>query len=375
MRLTTLAIRNVIRRPARSSLTICGLALAVGTVVALVGIAQGFEESMVALYEGRHVDIVVVQAGGIQKLGSGLDEGLEEEIRRLPGVRTVSPGLADMISLDKYDMFGVLLRGLSPDSPEFNDVRLVAGRRLNPGDGQCIMLGKVLAKDLDKSVGDTLEVLDGQPHEVVGVYESFSLYENGSILMLLKGMQQLLYREGEVSGFAVICDQKDEASIQRLCEQIRALAGGLDVQPTQDFIDSVVEIRSARAMAWFTSAIALVVGTIGTLNTMLMAVFERLREIAVLRAIGWRKRRVVRMVLYESILLALVGAGIGTLLAIGLTQFLSRLPAADRLVSGEIAPSVLLQGLAIAIIIGVVGGLYPAYLAARVAPATGLRYE
>jgi len=375
MRLTTLAIRNVVRRPARSSLTIGGLALAVGTVVALVGIARGFERSMVALYEGRNVDIVVVQAGGVQKLGSGLDETLGEKIRRLPGVRTVSPGLADMISLDQYDMFGVLLRGLSPDSPEFNDVKVVAGRRLKPGDRQCIMLGKVLAKDLDKSVGDTVEVLEGEPYKVVGIYESFSLYENGSILMLLEEMQRLLYREGEVSGFAVISEYDDQESIRRLCEQISALSGGLDVQPTQDFIDSVVEIRSARALAWLTSTIALIVGTIGTLNTMLMAVFERIREIAVLRAIGWRKGRVVRMVLYESILLALAGAVVGTVLAIGLTQFLSRLPAADRLVSGDIAPSVLLQGLAIAIIIGVVGGLYPAYLAARVAPAAGLRYE
>lgn len=375
MRWFSLILRNVRRRPGRSALTICGLALAVLTVVALVGIARGFERSMAQLYQARGIDIVVLRAGGVTQLGTGLDERLGEKIARLPDVRLVSPGLADMIALDQYDMFGVLVRGLAPGGPEFDDVRVVEGRLLADGDEDAVMLGHVLAGNLGKRVGETIELIEGRPLRIVGIYETFSLYENGSVLMLLGPMQRLLQREGEVSGFAVVCRRKDEASVRRLCDEIARLGPRIEAMPTSRFLDSIVDLRRARAMAWFVSTVALLVGAIGTLNTMSMSVFERRREIAVLRALGWRKSRVVRMILGEAVVLALAGAVVGTVGAWGWLQALTRWTAAGRLVSGQIAPSVVLHALAVAVLIGLFGGLYPSILAARVAPAEGMRYE
>jgi putative ABC transport system permease protein len=163
--------------------------------------------------------------------------------------------------------------------------------------------------------------------------------------------------------------------LEALGRQIEALAPALQALPTREYADSSVEIRTARAVAWLTSTIAVLIGMVGMLNTMLMAVFERTGELALLRAVGWSKLRVMKLVLLESLFLALAGAAGGTLLAIALIQVLCRLPASEGLLTGHVAPQVILQGLAIALAVGVLGGVYPAYRAARLLPTVGLRHE
>jgi putative ABC transport system permease protein len=349
--------------------------MAVGAVVALVGIARGFEQSLRAVYEGRGIDLMVLRAGSMQRFSSVLDAGLGQKIRQLPGVQAVYPGLVDVVSFEDLNLFGVVIQGFPRDAGPLENVKLIAGRAMGPRDRRVVMLGKVLAQNLDKTVGQSFEVVPGETFQVVGIYESFNVFENGSMIMALDELQQLMGREGEVTHFMVRSDQHDQATLERLRRQIKALAPAIEAMPTRQYVDASVEIRMARSVAWLTSSIALIVGTIGMINTMLTAVFERTRELAVLRAIGWRKARVVRLILWESVLLGLAGAAVGTVVAIGLTQFLSRLPASGRMVSGEISLEVILQGLLIAVLVGVAGGLYPALRAARLLPTEGLRHE
>ena len=101
-----------------------------------------------------------------------------------------------------------------------------------------------------------------------------------------------------------------------------------------------MRMQLAGAMAWMTSVIALVIGAIGTLNTMLTSVLERTKEIGILRAIGWPKGRVVRMILLESCSLTLLACLIGTLLAFGSTWALSQAPAAKGILNRVLAAHV-----------------------------------
>jgi putative ABC transport system permease protein len=131
----------------------------------------------------------------------------------------------------------------------------------------------------------------------------------------------------------------------------------------------------AHGMAWVTSIIAVVVGAVGTLNTMIMSVVERVREISILRAIGWRKSRVVRMIVGESLLISVVGAVVGALAAWALTRWLSTQPMASAFLEGSIAPTVFGKGFLLALLVGLIGGLYPAFRAAQLLPAEGLRHD
>ncbi len=375
MRFTTLLYRNIVRRKTRSALTISGIAVAVCAVVALVGIVQAFQNSLLTLYEERGVDLIAVRAGGVQRMGSTLDEAIGAKIRQQPGVRDVTAGLVEVVSFEEMDMFGVLVRGLSDDSFMLKDMNIVSGRPLAPDDTQAVILGKVLAKNLQKKVHDTIEVFEDEPFEVVGIYESFTMFENGSMVMPLPELQRLMDRQGEVTAFLIVAEYSDGPSLEDLQQRIADLAPNLEVLPARELVDSAIELRMARAVAWMTSTVALLVGTIGMINTMLTAVFERTRELAVLRAIGWRKWSVMKMILCESIVLALIGAVVGSLAAVGLTRLLGALPISERLVAGGIAPEVVLQGFAVALFVGVAGGLYPAFRAARLAPTEGLHHE
>jgi putative ABC transport system permease protein len=147
----------------------------------------------------------------------------------------------------------------------------------------------------------------------------------------------------------------------------------LGAMPTQDFVESTTQLRLAKAMAWMTSAIALIIGGVGILNTMIMSVLERTQEIGVLRSLGWRKSRIVRLILGESMLLTLFGALVGTVSAVGLTNALIYLSVVPGIVQGDFSPQVLLTGLSMALLVGLFGGLYPAWRGANLPPTEALR--
>jgi putative ABC transport system permease protein len=185
-----------------------------------------------------------------------------------------------------------------------------------------------------------------------------------------------LGQPNKVTGFQVIVNNpNDQAAVERIRQQIQGLGLNLSASPIHDYVTNNTQIRIAHAMAWVTSVIALIIGVIGVLNTMVMSVFERTREIGILRAIGWRKTRVIRMVLSESIFLSLAGAVVGTLGAIVAVQVLHRLPEASGFVQGEVSPQVVLYGFCIALAVGLLGGAYPAYRGAQLLPTEALRHE
>lgn len=378
----SLVLANIFGRLTRSALTVSGIAVAVCAVVALVGIARGFQRSLLEIYEKRGIDLLVLQANKVQQTSSVLPEELVGRIAALPGVQQASPTLSDVVALDNNDLVGVPVQGWPDDSFLLNDMDIVEGRIFTAADAQPdangvpggLLIGNGLAEATGAKVGGTIEVVSGAPYRVVGVFESFNVFESGSIIMPLAALQSLMLREGEVTAVMVIGRQRDEASIEKLRRQIEALDPKIIAKPTREFAENTPEMKMTQSVAWLTSSIALIVGSIGMLNTMLMAVFERTREIAMLRAIGWRKSRIVAMILWEAVLLALAGAVVGAVLALVLTKWLSQLPA-GRMVSGDISPLVVAQGFFLAVLVGLLGGLYPAYRAAQLLPVEGLRHD
>jgi len=375
VRLSSLVLHNIFRRKVRSALTLSGVAVAVGAVVALVGIAQSFERSLLAVFQQRGVDLIVVRKGSVQRMNSDLKEELLPQIRALDGVREVSAGLIEALSLEQHDLFGIITRGVPPDSFLLRTLNIIDGRAFTGEDHNVLMMGRVLAANLGMKVGEKLALMPGHEFTILGIYESFNVFENGSIFTRLDDLQRVLGREGEVTAFIVTAEQKDSARLQALRARIHALAPYLEAMPTQEYVDTTAEIRLARAAAWLTSSIALMVGVISMVNTMSTAVFERTREIAILRAIGWRRSRVMRLILLESIFLSLAGAVIGSLLAIGITNVLSLIPSSGRMVAGNVDWGVILKGFSIALGVGILGGVGPALRAMRLQPTVGLRHE
>lgn len=370
-------LKNLWRRPARSMLTIAGLAVAVGAVVALVGVATGFERSFIEMYRQRDVDIVVQRkGGGEERLNSGLPEQLGPLLAQVDGVKQVVGGLVDFINFPDHSLYNVLINGWPADCPWFDQLKFIEGRRLEKGDQGKVILGRVLANKLGAKVGDTLDIYS-KKCEVVGIYESTIVYENGGMFVLLKELQspEMMNRPNEITGFTIQAKKPiDEQGLQALRKRLEAVQEGmLEATPATDFVRNVSQIRVGRAVAWLISAIALFIGAIGVLNTMVMSVYERTREIGTLRAIGWKKSRIVRMVMSESLVLSIAGGLIGTAAGIGLAKALSSLRNVSGISEGNVAPAVIAQGFAVAVLVGLLGAVYPALWSANLLPTEALR--
>ena len=127
-----------------------------------------------------------------------------------------------------------------------------------------------------------------------------------------------------------------------------------------------------QAMSWGTSLLAVLVGVLGVMNTMLMTVFERTQEIGVLLALGWKRGRIIRMVLWESALLGLLGGVAGVLIGAVGVKVLGAMRAIRGLLEPDLSISLLAVSVAIAVAVGVVSGLYPAWRSSRLVPSRAL---
>jgi putative ABC transport system permease protein len=130
-----------------------------------------------------------------------------------------------------------------------------------------------------------------------------------------------------------------------------------------------------KALTWVVSIVAMVIGAIGMLNTMAMSVLERTQEIGILRAVGWPPSRVLRMILGEATLLSLIAAVVGTAGAWIALHLLSLSPKVNGFIEGRLAPVVIAEGIAITLLIGLLGGIFPAFRAARFLPTEAIRHD
>src|SRR5262249_40670980 len=148
---------------------------------------------------------------------------------------------------------------------------------------------------------------------------------------------------------------------------------GLAAMTTAQVLRSHAEVRVAGAIAWVTSAIAIVIGVVGLLNTMAMSVLDQTQAIGILRALGWHKWRVVRMILGEALVLSVTGAVVGSIGAVALVQVLTQVPAAEGILQGGIPLKILTLGFVISVAMALVGGALPAWHGANLPPTDALR--
>ncbi len=360
MRIWSVAGKNLLRRPARSILTAFGIAVAVSSVVALVGVSQSLEGSFLDLYYKRGADLVVQPRGGAVQLSKGIKLAFGDQIRSIPGVHQVISGLMDMVAFEDKNLFMVIVYGWEPDCLVLDRAHILSGRRLQSGDERKVMLGRILAANLDKKTGDRVQ-LYGQDFEVVGVFESFSVYENGAVFMLLDELQRQMDRAGEVTGFIVDSADKRPPAVAEIRRQIEALNPAVAATPCAEFVSSLSQMKIARTMSWFTSTFAIVIGAIGVMNTMAMSIFERRGEIASLRAMGWQKWRVAQLILSESLILSVIGAVLGVAAGLAIIIGFTHWRRTSGLVQGDISLLAIGEGICVALGIALVGAAFPAY--------------
>ena len=243
---------------------------------------------------------------------------------------------------------------------------------MHDGAEKAVVLGRLAAEVLKKKVGDKVQIeVDELP--VVGIVDGQALVENGAIILSLSVLQAVTGNEGKVNFIDVrVTPKTTKRDVARLCQQVKEIFPLGRAMVANEVVGTSQGFRIARAMSWGTSLLAIVVGVLGVMNTMMMTVFERTQEICILLAIGWKRSRIMRMILWESALLGFLGGVIGTLLGVVGVKLLVTAPAMRGLLEPDLSPRLLITAVAIATVVGVVSGVYPAWRSSGFRPSQAL---
>ena len=369
-----MTIRNLLRRKARSLLTIFGIAVGVAAVVALGALAEGFIAGYSALAGGSGTDLLVMQDDALDIVFSAVDQEVRPALEGLSGVEKVSAMIYTFAATEGVPYF--IVYGYKPGSFAIDHFKVVEGDPLsNPGHhrgGEPLLLGRAAADDLDKQVSDRFRLYESV-YRIVGIYETGQPFEDGAAVVTLEEAQSISGKPRQVNAF--LLKVRDGADIERLRERIERRFDEFTATTSAGFQQEQEMLQYVHAFTWTVSLVAILIGGVGVMNTMLMSVFERTREIGVLRAVGWRPLRILRMVLSESLLLSVLGGGIGVLLGIGGVRAMEGVPSASAFLPDTFPPGILAQGAGVALVLGLTGGALPAWRASRLTPAEAMRYE
>ena len=370
-----MVFKNLLRRKGRTLLTVLGIGIGVAAIIALGALADGLEAGYDTILSGSQADLILSDPNAMDISLSTVDESIGEELIAMPEVSAVSGMLQGIIQAEDMPYFFVF--GYPEGSFILQRFQIVEGvalysREADAMHGTPLLLGSAAAEALNKSVGDTIRVA-GRPFRVVGIYQTGDAFEEGGAVIRLRDAQELLGKPRQVSLFYI--QLKSQAPRDRLEERVARRWPNLGLSTTEDLADRQLMGSITRGYMWAIAALAIIIGGVGMMNAHLMSVFERTREIGVLRAVGWRSQRVLRMILEESVTVGLlggvVGVGLGWLALLSVSDVVSAFGAT----TGNIRPSLLLQAFVVVLVLGLVGGLYPAWRASRLEPIEALRYE
>ncbi len=369
-----LILRNLFRQKIRTGLTVLGMSIGITAVVALGIITESALSATVELFKAGGSDFAIGRAGSSDLTFSVLTDEDLAEVVSYDEIEHVTPVLLAFSRVGSNPFF--LQIGIRSADLDYFDAPLKEGRRLE-GDGRReVMLGAQAARDLGAEVGGTV-ILRKEPEEaftVVGIYDSGTTYLNGGAILSLDDLRELERKADLYSLFFVRV--KPGVDVDALATQIEAdhpsLAKLVESGDIGD-VDQGLEIMNAINLG--VTILAVFIGGIAVMNTMVMAVFERTREFGILRAVGWRTRRILQMVLGESLFLCLIAVLLGSGVAVGLTRLIVLVPTIRAFISPEYPLEPFIRGLIVGLAVALLGALYPAYRAAQLSPAQAIRYE
>jgi len=362
-----MAVRNIFRQRTRTLLTTLAIGVGVGMVVALGGIADGFVDQLGSMGSASG-ELTITETKASDMSLSAIDDKVGRFAAGLPGVEQVSGMLFGVASVPGTPYFFAM--GLDATSYAIRHYAITEGERLRlPRE---IILGKIAAKNMKKKVGDTMTV-SGSTYRVVGIYETGTSFEDAGGVLDLQEAQRLFKRPNQVSFFYI--KLKDLGQADAVKQQVENRFPQVSVSKSSEFADKTNDMQTFRGMANALSFLSVLIGGVGIMNAMLMSVYERTREIGTLRALGWRRRRVVGMIAREALVLSFLSGLVGIVCGVGLGALIGLEQSMGSYLKPTYTSALFVQAMLVALVLGSVGAIYPAWRAANLSPIEALRYE
>lgn len=365
-----LVVKNPFRSKTRTILAVIGIAIGIATIVALGIITDGLKSSTEETLKSGGSDFMVVEANVSDMMFSSIEDERVDDLKNTAGVEDAVGVLIGIYPVENNPYFAVM--GIKGDKLSLGGITLTSGQSFSEGKNE-IILGKAASQKLDKTVGDTME-LSGKEFKITGIYETGDLQQDAGAFMPLDKLQDLEKKEDKVT--MIFAKLNKDANLEEVTGRIdNAYTKELmTIKSLEDFGKVDSGLKMIDTASWAISLLAIVIGGIGVINTMIMTVFERTREIGVLKAVGWKNRRILGMILGESIVITLVAGIVGVVMGIVAIQLLMAI-GMDGFIQPVYTMNTFAKALGIALFVGLIGGFYPAYRASRLPPTEALRYE
>ena len=378
--------RSLMGRPVSTAFTALGIAMVVAVFIGMLALANGFASALITT--GSNANALVLRKGADSEMASGLDRASSDIIAADPHVARAPDG-TPLVSKEVYivipfgriqdttQMANVVLRGISDQVWDVREHLVVTeGQRPRAGQNEVCIGEKLLGRFPHTGVGDAVTIA-GRPWNVVchftaggSAFESEVWGMNEQVMPVMRGdvFQSVTFRLNDPAGF-------EEA--KRALEADKRI--GVDVHREFDFYTQQSQLLGniLRILAVMITSIMAVGAVFGAINTMYAAVASRSSEIAVLLTLGFRPRSILASFLAESVLIALVGGVIGCLMALPvngiITSTTNWASFSEIAFSFRITPGLLLSGLVFGVVMGLVGGILPAWRAARMEVVKAIR--
>ena len=370
-------IRNLFARRATTLMTALGIALTVAVLLSIMAMVEGLRSSLAAT--GHPLNLLVMRKGATAELNSNVTQEQFQTIKVKPGIARLPNG-EPAVSLEVITIIilespenpagiNISMRGLTETGFAMRDgIRIAEGRMFQPGRRE-LVVGKGLAKRYPKArLGEKLSLGRGD-WEIVGVMDAGRSAANSEVFCDLAQLAADQNRETALS--SILVRATDAVAMQALTNDLKE-DRRMNVEAKSETAYYQEQMSSAAPIQFLGTFVAIIMAigsSFAAMNTMYAAVARRSAEIGTLRVLGFSKPGILLSFLIEALLLSLLGGIIGCLLVLPLNDFTTGIGSfvtfSEFTFNFRITPGIMLTGIAFAVVLGIIGGLFPAGAAAR----------
>ncbi len=388
MHLINIALNNLRRRKLKMLSVLVGIVIGIGAMVALSSVVTAIDKELADKFDQIGSNIVIVPKtqdltisygnvaiSSVVKAENLSSDAVERifQIEESNTIAVVAPkllGSAD-ISINGLSSKNTMVMGVDwQQEMRLKDWWDIEGKDWDQAGN--IVLGSLLAEKMAAGIGDTIEI-NGNSYHVNGILKKLGTIEDEMLLMTLSESQDVLHMNGQLSMIevAALCYT---CPIDVIVEQISNNLPDARVSAVRETIEArKMVIDRFSSVARMVLIIVLVISVLIIMNKIMSSVSERTGEIGILRAIGFRKIHIAAIILMETIIISTIGGITGYLIGMAVASFVSPV-IANMEVSIQWEHRLFLQAMAMAVIMGIVSGIWPTIRASRQDPALALRY-